>query len=824
MLPRWTIPPEIGPDPRNHKNHVVIPPEMCFAGSNNIRYDFNFSWRLDLPLNRKYRIRAFDEHGVLLEEIRSENGGKICGSRKYFIAYTLEVLDDSSGQELFRHQYDCRGKRIYIVIPDGGLGDNLAWMPYAQAFQQKYGARVCCVIGEWMIQLVGDLYPDLEFLAIGNRPQLTDAYGVYFCAIFPEERKNWRPVDHQLLGMQGSIARALGGLPEPLQIRLPLGSQRTIPEKYVCISVMATNPCKHWNWPDGWNILIRWLRDVCHLRVLCIDRDREFQFGKTICRIPEEAEDFTGVLPLRERIALLEHAEFFIGLPSGLSWLAWNCKIPVVMLSGFTFEGCEFPTPYRVCNYHFCHGCWNDSHIFFDATKAVWCPRHEGTPREIECTKVISPQMVQNTIRQIPGVKELEKTQEEQAKISRGPGKIGRASVTKAYAAENCLVSFIISAYECEKYLSSALDSVIKVARSVPDSEVLVADDGSKDNSAQIIREYAAKYPRLIVPLLRSRNVGVADSRQELIAHARGKFLVIFDADDILLPFDLSKAIQKLENAGSAVAASYAPKYLFDDNGLTGVVHGGNFSLFNAFFTPKVNINAMLLKRQECLLHQGFRPLSPVQLDEDVFLMVRLAMDRDLLFDPEPRSFYRRHSGQLTAVRHGNYNGTKLMLEYVIQQYPEIYQEISAGRIPERTPENFRIVAGLCGGAVFLRQKDLDFCRKLCLLALEQDPDDYGIWEHYLLLLALSHMEKEFYVILEKARARFVDQPFIRYVFAGVELRMLKMYGKGQLSAEGTLDYQRYFRLPDLVARNQHLLQDALKQKNNNSITVKGII
>jgi hypothetical protein len=72
------------------------------------------------------------------------------------------------------------------------------------------------------------------------------------------------------------------------------------------------------------------------------------------------------------------------------------------MISGFTMPNCEFPTPYRVTNFLFCHGCWNDTNNFFDSKAPVWCPRHVGTPREIECTKVISPKMVQETILRIP--------------------------------------------------------------------------------------------------------------------------------------------------------------------------------------------------------------------------------------------------------------------------------------------------------------------------------------------------------------------------------------------------------------------------------------
>jgi autotransporter strand-loop-strand O-heptosyltransferase len=50
--------------------------------------------------------------------------------------------------------------------------------------------------------------------------------------------------------------------------------------------------------------------------------------------IPHGVEDETGDRPLQERARWLRHADFFIGLSSGLSWLAWAVGTPVVMISG----------------------------------------------------------------------------------------------------------------------------------------------------------------------------------------------------------------------------------------------------------------------------------------------------------------------------------------------------------------------------------------------------------------------------------------------------------------------------------------------------------
>jgi autotransporter strand-loop-strand O-heptosyltransferase len=118
--------------------------------------------------------------------------------------------------------------------------------------------------------------------------------------------------------------------------------------------------------------------------------------------IPYGCEDFTGEQPLAERARWLRHAEFFVGLSSGLAWLAWAMRTPVVMISGFTHPTNEFDTPYRVINYHTCNSCWNDVRVQFDHGDFLWCPRHAGTPRQFECTRLITADQVINTIRRIP--------------------------------------------------------------------------------------------------------------------------------------------------------------------------------------------------------------------------------------------------------------------------------------------------------------------------------------------------------------------------------------------------------------------------------------
>jgi autotransporter strand-loop-strand O-heptosyltransferase len=99
---------------------------------------------------------------------------------------------------------------------------------------------------------------------------------------------------------------------------------------------------------------------------------------------------------------VIHHSEFFIGLSSGLSWLAWALEKHVVMISNFTEENHEFTSnTTRITNTNVCNGCWNNPMFKFDKGDWNWCPEHKDTIRQFECHKSITPQMVINKIKHL---------------------------------------------------------------------------------------------------------------------------------------------------------------------------------------------------------------------------------------------------------------------------------------------------------------------------------------------------------------------------------------------------------------------------------------
>ena len=201
-------------------------------------------------------------------------------------------------------------------------------------------------------------------------------------------------MDQRLIPLAAAGCAMLGLRTPPLPLRLARKPSRPIREKYVCIARQASLPLKYWLHPFGWASVVQYLRQIGY-RVLVIDRERTFTVDDEVIDLPDGAEDYTGSQPLLERAALLSHADFFIGLSSGLAWLAHAVNIPIILISGFTLPFTEFDTPYRIFNPLVCHGCHSDV-----TNPANQC-RYAGTNRVYECSRAISPKQVIAAIQQL---------------------------------------------------------------------------------------------------------------------------------------------------------------------------------------------------------------------------------------------------------------------------------------------------------------------------------------------------------------------------------------------------------------------------------------
>ena len=378
---------------------VPVPPIPTQEGPMGIRYDFNDGARILLPKG-KWHVQIEDAESDNIIFVCDADEGWVLSSKKYYIPFRLRVWVRGEKDPVLNHTLDLKGKEVQIKFPVGTLGDIIGWLPYAERFQKKHQCAMELTMGENLANLFEAQYPQLFFSKMPGKVRFEKPYATYMLGLFFKANDTHQPIDFRQVGLHKTAGYILGVDPREEAPRVKLGSKRKIKERYVCIATKSSSQAKMWNNGYGWEQVVAYLKELGY-RVLCIDKEPVVGHKFVWNRMPHDAEDFTGNLPLQERVELIEHADFFIGLSSGLSWLAWCTHKPVIMISGFTLPICEFYTPYRVYSSHGCKGCWDNVNVNFDHYDFFWCPKFKDTDRQYECTRLITGKQVIGHIKQL---------------------------------------------------------------------------------------------------------------------------------------------------------------------------------------------------------------------------------------------------------------------------------------------------------------------------------------------------------------------------------------------------------------------------------------
>lgn len=210
------------------------------------------------------------------------------------------------------------------------------------------------------------------------------------------------------------------------------------------------------------------------------------------------------------------------------------------------------------------------------------------------------------------------------------------------------LVSVIIPAYNAEKFLATALDSVL--TQTYQEFEILVVNDGSEDGTEEIVKDYQRKFPDKI-RYFYQKNRGQGSARNLAMKNARGDYFAFLDADDLWLPEKLEKQLRKLEETEA--------DFCFTDAeiiGETGAIQKTFSQLVlppqNEILTPllKTNfiVNSSVLMKRVVFEKIGFQKERRVYQnieDYDYWLQAALAGFK-FVYLPEVLVRYRIHSTQ----------------------------------------------------------------------------------------------------------------------------------------------------------------------------------
>ena len=247
---------------------------------------------------------------------------------------------------------------------------------------------------------------------------------------------------------------------------------------------------------------------------------------------------------------------------------------------------------------------------------------------------------------------------------------------------QDILVSVIVPVYNVEAYLGRCVDSIL--AQTYCNLEVILVDDGTKDNCDRICDDYAAGDPRIRV--IHKENGGLSSARNAGIDIARGEYLVFVDSDDWIEP----DAVESLLSAALAHQVELVVGGRFDVKAKTGEKRKG-------LCPPRLEVisGEMLVRRifrwDNCdssacdkLFHRRlFReirfPLGVVC--EDVPVMYKIVLDagRAVMLDKPVYNYYHR-SGSITytGISEKNFHfseHTAVIYPYILEHYPQLQQE-----------------------------------------------------------------------------------------------------------------------------------------------------
>lgn len=209
------------------------------------------------------------------------------------------------------------------------------------------------------------------------------------------------------------------------------------------------------------------------------------------------------------------------------------------------------------------------------------------------------------------------------------------------------MVSVLMTAYNREKYLGFAIESVL--ASSYQNWELIVVDDVSKDRSFEIASSYAEKDSRIRV-FRNEKNLGDYPNRNQAAAYARGKYLKYVDADDYLYPWGLEILVKLMEEFPEAgwglcsliqIPAKPFPVLLTGKQAYE--YHYGGYEIFN-----KAPLSAII--RRDAFEAAGRFSVTILHAG-DFEMWHRMALHYPVLLMPDGMVWYREHEEQESTTR-----------------------------------------------------------------------------------------------------------------------------------------------------------------------------
>jgi autotransporter strand-loop-strand O-heptosyltransferase len=336
-------------------------------------------------INKSYFIEFIDSATGKVHHSQTINNNMwVECSIEYYVLWLIKI----DGKEVNR--LDLTNQKVLITLESKAIGDTIGWVPYVIEFAKKHNCKVVLSTfhNDWFQGL--EAYKNIEFTNPGTAVECITHYKLGW---FRDENGGWKspnyhPRQCNTIPMQATATDILGLEFKELNygINVPKG-ERPYKQKYIVIGPNATAGCKEWRY-EYWCALVKLLN----------------QQGYTIISLTQKEFTIPGTInhyghSIDKIINYLYHADLFIGLGSGLSWLNWAIGKHTAMINGFAEKNHEFTSRITRIMTDNCFPCWTNPNFTFDAGDWDWCPIWKGTDKQHICQKSITPQLVMSKIK-----------------------------------------------------------------------------------------------------------------------------------------------------------------------------------------------------------------------------------------------------------------------------------------------------------------------------------------------------------------------------------------------------------------------------------------
>lgn len=257
------------------------------------------------------------------------------------------------------------------------------------------------------------------------------------------------------------------------------------------------------------------------------------------------------------------------------------------------------------------------------------------------------------------------------------------------------IIDIVMPTYNGEKYLKEQIDSILN--QSYKDIRLIISDDGSKDSTVQILKEYEEKDERVKV-YVQPQNLGVVGNIEFLLKKVENPYYMLADQDDVWLPEKVEKSLEKLKQENADLV--FGDLEVVDKELNTMYPSFGDFMLLNRKINKYINSDRLnylyncvtgctTLAKKETIEKILPLPTKSKYLIHDHWIGIMASLNGKLAYMPEKYIKYRQHGNNEVGTNKISHGFEKL------DQVRELFINVKLGVFGTYIENNDRFPAKL---------------------------------------------------------------------------------------------------------------------------------